>query len=160
MIDAVAEARFRKAQSECRVHARRLSRAQQNLCAFFPLNSHRYRALTEAEIEHVDQFIYRFMKLQDSMGSRLFPTLLGCLGEPVAEMPVIHRLMRLEKLGALQSRWEWQRLREVPYDLAHEYTSDPAESSVQLNALYAAGVQLLEIHDHVVSSAESFLEGI
>ena len=52
-------------------HLRRLDRAKRLLAEFFPLTEDTFQSLTEEQIEHMDQFVYRFTKLQDSMGTRL-----------------------------------------------------------------------------------------
>ena len=38
---------------------------------YFPINLDSFKCLEENQIEHIDQFIYRFTKLQDSIGLRL-----------------------------------------------------------------------------------------
>jgi hypothetical protein len=39
----------------------------------FPLTTlSEYQNLSDEEIEHIDQFVYRFQKLQDDMGTKLF----------------------------------------------------------------------------------------
>ena len=48
-----------------------------------------------------DQILYRFTKLQDTMGERLIPATLGWLQEPHEAWPMRDRLDRLEKLGYL-----------------------------------------------------------
>jgi hypothetical protein len=50
-------------------------RAQNLLADRFPLLEKDFSNLQEEQIEHIDQFIYRFTKLQDSMGTRLLPSL-------------------------------------------------------------------------------------
>jgi len=49
----------------------------------------------------LDQLLFRFSKLQDALGIRLVPATLAALAEPFEEWPMIDRLNRLEKLGAL-----------------------------------------------------------
>lgn len=41
----------------------------------------------EEKIEHIDQLIYRFMKLQDSMGTRLFPSVYAYIENDDAPKP-------------------------------------------------------------------------
>ncbi len=41
------------------------------------------------EFSLLDQFIFRFSKFQDSMGNKLFPTLLINLGEDITSKPFI-----------------------------------------------------------------------
>lgn len=48
-----------------------------------------------------DQILFRFMKLQDTMGERLIPATLAFLAEPCEDRPMRDKLDRLEKLGYL-----------------------------------------------------------
>jgi len=49
----------------------------------------------------LDQFAYRYTRLQDDMGARLIPAILSTLGEDIAPMATLDRLNRLEQLGWL-----------------------------------------------------------
>lgn len=72
----------------------------------------------------LDQILYRFLKLQDSMGERLLPATLGVLKEPFEDWPMRDRLDRLERLGYLDAtqRLDWRGVRNR---LAHEYPDAP-----------------------------------
>ena len=52
--------------------------------------------LTKDDRRLLDQFAYRYTRLQDDMGARLIPTVLLALGEEIAAMPVLDRL---DKIG-------------------------------------------------------------
>jgi len=56
------------------------------------------------KIKTVDAFIYRFTKIQDKMGEKLFPAVLKELYEYKSNMALIDVLNRLEKLELLKSR--------------------------------------------------------
>ena len=68
-----------------------------------------------------DQLIYRFSKLQDSMGSRLFKQLLEALEEDIASLPFIDILYKLEKLLLLNDAKDWIMLRQTRNTVSHEY---------------------------------------
>lgn len=95
------ELRLSDACEECRIHDMRLRHAEIKISPFFPLTKERYESLTEDDIEHIDQMLYRFSKLQDAMGERTFPALLEWLEEDIKPMTTIDRLNRLEEIGAL-----------------------------------------------------------
>ncbi len=71
-----------------------------------------YLLLGEDDIEHIDQFLFRFSKLQDAIGQRFFKTILMFLQEDVQGIPFIDILNKLEKLKLIQSCEQWHRLRE------------------------------------------------
>lgn len=87
------------------------------------------RHLTPADIDHpgkedrrlLDQFAYRYTRLQDDMGARLMPAILRALGEEITAMPAIDRLNRLEQLGWLPSAEEWTEPRRIRNEFTHEY---------------------------------------
>lgn len=70
-----ARATIESSIKECDSHVARCVRAQNLLADRFPLLEKDFSNLQEEQIEHIDQFIYRFTKLQDSMGTRLLPSL-------------------------------------------------------------------------------------
>jgi len=50
-------------------------RGKQLLGEFFSINLESFKCLEEDKIEHIDQFIFRFTKLQNSIGLRLLPSI-------------------------------------------------------------------------------------
>lgn len=87
-----------------------------------------------ARVRIVDQLLFRFIKLQDTVEERLIPATLDSLCEPFEDWPMRDRLNRLEKLGYLDvdNGLAW---REVRNRLAHEY---PGQPEVRFAALMAA----------------------
>ena len=72
----------------------------------------------------LDQILYRFQKLQDTVGERLIPATLGQLAEPYENWSMRDRLDRLERLGYLDVL-PWLDWRGVRNRLAHEYPDAP-----------------------------------
>lgn len=111
------------------------------------------RRLTEAEIVHLskedrrllDQFAYRYTRLQDDMGARLMPAILHALGEEIATMPAIDRLNRLEQLGWLPSTEEWMELRRIRNEFTHDYPEASQERFERLQLAFASARRLLNI---------------
>lgn len=52
-------------------------------------------ALSDEQVESLNQYLYRFIKLQDAMGVRLFAQTLTLLAENVRGMPFIDQLSLL-----------------------------------------------------------------
>ena len=92
--------------------------------------------MDEETIGFLDQFIFRFSKLQDLMGIRLFPFILEALAEPVSDKAFIDILNRLEKLEILDSAFDWIQLRKIRNDIAHEYTATLMERIAGINILF------------------------
>jgi hypothetical protein len=105
----------------CNIHYQRMKYAFEKVVNLFPLDTEKYANLDPDTFSYLDQLIYRFSKLQDSMGKRLFPALLGILGEDTLEIPFIDILTKLEKFGLLENFKDWLSLRETRNVVTHEY---------------------------------------
>ena len=81
-----------------------------------------------------DQILYRFTKLQDSMGERLIPATLGWLQELHEAWPMRDRLNRFEMLGCLDVD-RWLQWRDVRNRLVQEY---PDAADLRHAAVFAA----------------------
>ena len=73
------------------------------------------------KVETIDSFIFRFAKMQSSMGERFFPLVLEYLGEDVKGKPFIDILNRLEVLNLIPSAGLWKEIRELRNRLVHIY---------------------------------------
>jgi len=125
-----------EAFAECARHSRRMLSAYNKVLLIFPLDLDKYRILTDEEIEHIDQMVYRFSKLQDSIGERLFKSVLIFLEEDIKNKPFLDVLNRLEQLAILPSKDEWLRLRKLRNELSHEYSNEDDENVAALNMLF------------------------
>ena len=86
--------------------------------------------------ERTDAFLARFGRLQDTLGDKLLPELLSCLGETLG--PVIDNLDRAEKLGLLESADQWLAIRKLRNRMVHEYVRDMQALANALNEAHAA----------------------
>ena len=74
--------------------------------------------------ERLDAFVSRFGRLQDTVGDKLLPALLGALAEEVG--PAIDNLDKAEKFGFIASADEWIEMRRLRNQMVHEYIEDHA----------------------------------
>ena len=131
---------------ECDVHAARIAHAREVCGTLFPLTPASYQRLSDDDVAYVDQLIYRYTKLQDALGSKLFPMIVAHLREDAASMTVLDKLAHLERAGAIESAEHWQELRELRNQLAHEYEDDAKSVTVYLNELFDTSAELLSYH--------------
>lgn len=110
----------------------RIRAAREALSDLFPLDADRFYSLDKAHIAFTDQLVFRFGKLQDTMGAKLFPITLECLFEQPDGLSAIDMLNRLEKLELIKSTLQWRKFREARNIISHEY---PANLDERLNAL-------------------------
>lgn len=130
--------------------------AKRTLQAVCPLNADRLHDLDEAQVAIVDQFVGRFAKLQDAMGTKLLPMVLELTKEQGDLEAYLDKLNRLEKIGALPSVDEWLELREMRNAFAHDYPEDSELQAAVLNRAFVAADRLAEILRHVKGFAARY----
>jgi hypothetical protein len=141
--------RFHDAWQECRTHLLHARHALKSMAAHLPLDGHKLALLDLEAIQDIDQLVLRYSKLQDSMGSRLFPALLKIMMEPLEDSPMLDKLNRLEKMGVLPSVQRWQELREIRNRFAHDYPEDDEMKAAVLNAACSGIEEMAEVLDRV-----------
>lgn len=106
-----------------------------NVKKYFPLSEAGFGQISQLEMALFDQLVYRFSKLQDSMGTRLFKQLLEALEEDISGLPFIDILFKLEKLNLLENAKDWVKLRQTRINIAHEYSFYKEIQIAELNLL-------------------------
>jgi hypothetical protein len=103
-----------------------------------PLTADDFATRNANLVAALDQFAYRFVKLQDVMSVQLFRRFaLDVLREPVESLPVIDILNLLERYGYLPSTLRWQEIREIRNQITHEYRLDPDELIVTIKIAFS-----------------------
>lgn len=141
----------------CKRHAKRLQWAMNRLQDKFPLNAVTLSGLSDEEIAVLDQFTSRFAKLQDAMGTRLFPAILELTKEQEELPAFLDKLNRLEKIGAIPSIDTWLLLREIRNHFSHDYPDDPELQAAALNKAYNLAGILLSILNGIELFAENYV---
>lgn len=112
-------------------------------------------ALLEADTdlaERVEAFVGRFGRLQDTVGEKLLPLLLVCLGEKSSS--VMDNLDRAERLGWLKSADEWMAMRNLRNQMIHEYIEDPALFANALQSGHAFVDDLIVVAEKMIVEIE------
>ena len=76
------------------------------------------------KIKTIDTFIYRFIKLQDLMGEKLFKVFLDEIGEYKDSMSLLDMLDKLEKFKIIKNASDWMVYRKLRNQLTHEYPNN------------------------------------
>lgn len=140
------QAKLQSTLHECDIHAGRVEYARGQCSRLFPLTKDSYRALSNEQIAHVDQLIYRYTKLQDALGAKLFPVIVGYLREDAESLTVFDRLAQLERAQVIADAEQWQEFRELRNQLAHDYEDDAETAAGYLNDLYETSAVLLSYY--------------
>jgi len=117
----------------------------------FPLDLTLYN--DKEKIKTIDAFIFRFIKLQDFMGEKLFKEILKSIAEYKDNMSLIDVLDKLEKLEIIESASKWIEYRAVRNKLTHEYSTNQNEmiEGISLAVVYFAEIEkmLKKINDYL-----------
>ena len=116
----------------CELHHQRMMFAFRSLEKYWPLTEFNFSQISAIELALFDQLIYRFSKLQDSMGARLFKQLLEVLEEDITGLPFIDILFKMEKLNLIDNAKDWIALRQTRNTVSHEY---PFYKEIQIEEL-------------------------
>lgn len=129
----------------CEKHKKRLRWAIKKIKPMLPFTVTVLKDLSDEQVALVDQFILRFSKLQDLMGTQLFPALLELAEEPGQYETFIDKLNRLEKMRVIPSARDWQQLRMLRNAFAHDYPEDSEIQVKTLNETFQSTVKLFKI---------------
>ncbi|RUM59404.1 MAG: hypothetical protein DSY59_04535, partial [Persephonella sp.] len=104
-------------------------------------------------VKVIDTFIYRFLKLQDFMGQKLFRRFLMVIGDFYEDMSFIDILDKLEKLNIITSSDDWIRIRKLRNKLTYEY---PDEIEEMKNEILMA-IEMIHLFEETLSNIEEYL---
>ena len=108
--------------SESYKHLQRVSDAFSQLKKSYdmPLTRLAYKSILQdlESLAYSDQIIYRFSKLQDCMGAKLFKSILLYQGENINK-PFLDILNQLEKMNIIDVD-EWFEIRDLRNEIAHD----------------------------------------
>ena len=136
----------------CDKHILRINEALEELSTVLPLSCDNYATLNSEQIRCLDQFIFRFSKLQDAMGAKIFRFLLEYLDEDVTALPMRDILNRLERYRILPDANEWIYIRELRNEIAHDYPLLENDVVRILNELFSKVEILYGIYDKLKAS--------
>ena len=111
----------------------------------FLLNREDFESILEhnQNLAYSDQIIYRFSKLQDTMGAKLFKSVLLYQGENT-NRPFLDILNQLEKIDIVDVD-EWFEIRDLRNEIAHDYDDGDNVAINILNMIYRLKDELEKI---------------
>lgn len=118
----------------------------------YPINRDIYQ--DNNKIKTIDAFIFRFIKLQDFMGDKLFKQLLIRVGDYKDNMSLLDVLDKLEKLEVIDHADQWLDYRTIRNKLTHEY---PDNEDEMIEGIKMALIFFVEI-ETILNGIKSFIE--
>ena len=128
--------KLKKYFNECDKHLLRVEDSCADVDDVIPLTVKGYENLSKDKIQAMDQYLFRFSKLQDVIGDKIFKLIFNQYNQNSESIPFIDMLNQLEKLGFLHSAKEWINLRNIRNKIAHQYDDEPEEMSRAINDIF------------------------
>lgn len=139
----VTEERLERYFEEAKKHIQKIKAAQEILQNVMPLDAKSLMGLDEREQDKLDILIFRFAKLQDLLGRKIFRTILSYSGYET-DIPFVEILSELEREGLIEVE-RWMALRDARNAIAHEYPNEEAQIVDELNFIYDEVGYLVEL---------------
>ena len=137
---------------ESQKHLKRLNDAFDYLQKTYtiPFDIYEYKIILGnlQDLAFCDQIIYRFSKLQDCMGAKLFKSILLYQGENV-NRPFLDILNQLEKMDIIFVD-DWFEIRDLRNAIAHDYEDNDTVAINILNMIYSLKDELKNILNSIV----------
>ncbi|MBM7071549.1 hypothetical protein JQC92_05780 [Shewanella sp. 202IG2-18] len=130
----------------CRT-AQRLSISLSRLEDSFPLTFESLSNADEDLLERLDAFRVRYGDLQDSLGGKIFRSILMAEDESPLNMADI--LNRMEKRAILDSADEWRKYRDIRNAFAHDYPDEAIQRVNALNLAFQTSKSIIDIAENV-----------
>jgi len=125
--------KLKKYFNECDKHLQRIEEAYGDIQDIIPLTVQQYQTLSKDEVQDIDQYLYRFSKLQDTLGQKIFKLVLNIYEPSDENISFLDLLNKLEKLNFLENTKEWIQLRDKRNKIAHQYDDEPFEMTQAIN---------------------------
>jgi len=124
------------------IHASRLAYAVGELTKMLACDQSPFTNPSLETIALLDMMSTRFSKLQDLIGSKIFPLIFEITGE--SGITLIDKLNKLEKLDYINDSDWWMELRKLRNIMTHDYPHDDVLITSTIERLYSESIELLD----------------
>jgi len=139
---------------ESLVHINRLKDILPSLKLLHPLTVEKFLALSVENKDRLDVLAFRFAKLQDLLGTKIFREYLTVLQYPVEDKNFLELLKELDKEKILDIDL-WSEFRGVRNSISHDYPSEEEEKVEAINYLIEHIEKLIEIAQNIRKGFEA-----
>ncbi len=129
---------------EAELHIKRLEDVLERVKGIYPLTQEKFEKLSSFQLDALDTLAFRFSKLQDLIGSKMFREYLLEVGFVVEDKSFWEILKELEKEGIVDIDL-WSEFREVRNLLAHDYPDELEEKVEAINYLIEKTPLLIDV---------------
>jgi len=139
---------------EALVHIDRLKSALNTLEKLYPLENEKLEHLSLEELDKLDVLAFRFSKLQDLLGSKIFREYLSLLQYPVEGKNFLELLKELDKENIIEIDI-WSEFRGIRNSISHDYPFEEKEKIEAINYLIMNVHYLIDITKKIKESFET-----
>lgn len=139
---------------ESLVHINRLRDVLVSLKQLYPLTQKKLSILSSSDKDKLDVLAFRFAKLQDLLGTKIFREYLTVLQYPVEDKNFLEILKELDKEKILDIDL-WSEFRGVRNAISHDYPSQEDEKVEAINYLIVNIEALIQITQKIKGHFEA-----
>jgi len=133
--------------NEAKKHIDKIESVKELLDKKMPLSMESFYELSERELDKLDVLVFRFSKLQDLLGQKIFRYILEYSGFNT-NISFVKILSELEREGLLEID-RWRALRDARNAIAHEYPNEEDIMIDEINFIYQEVWYLVELTKRV-----------
>jgi len=139
---------------ESSVHIERLLDVLRVLEKLYPLTTSKLETITSANKDKLDVLAFRFSKLQDLLGSKIFREYLAVLQYPTEDKNFLELLKELDKEKIIDIDI-WSEFRGVRNSISHDYPFEEDEKLDAINYLIKNVKYLIDITNKIKDNFET-----
>jgi uncharacterized protein with HEPN domain len=139
---------------EAMVHIDRLVTVLNTLEKLYPLDNKKLENLSSEDIDKLDVLAFRFSKLQDLLGSKIFREYLVVLQYPVEGKNFLELLKELDKENIIEIDI-WSEFRGIRNSISHDYPFEDNEKLEAINYLIGNVKYLIDITKKIKGNFET-----
>ena len=139
---------------ESYIHINRLNDVLNTLQTLYPLNHSRLESISLENRDKLDVLAFRFSKLQDLLGTKIFREYLTVLQYPVEGKNFLELLKELDKEKIIDIDI-WSEFRGVRSSISHDYPSEEDKKLAAINYLIKNVRYLIDITKKIKDKFEA-----
>ena len=139
---------------EAEHHIQRLNSVMVSLKNYYPFHEDIFHSLESNILDKLDVLAFRFAKLQDLLGSKIFREYLEVNSYPLEGKSFLELLKELDKEQIIDID-KWSEFRGVRNSLAHDYPFQEYEKLEAINYLIENIEYLIEVTKRVRRKVET-----
>ncbi len=138
---------------EAKIHIERLNEVLKEIKKIYPLDIEKFDQLTMEQKNMLDTLAFRFSKLQDLVGTKIFREFLDEVGFITEGKSFLEILKEIEKEGIIDID-SWSEFRKVRNLIAHDYPEEWEEKVEAINYLVDKTHTLIEVVEKIESKVK------